>query len=111
MLSQERVNMFEGYPTSSHEARKAAHQLFPDGCIMPYKLGVLCKETPWRGPWVAQQVEGLTLVFDSGHDPGVMESSAAMGFTLSGESAGDSFLLPLPPFIVLSLSLLSLYLS
>ena len=40
-----------------------------------------------RGAWVAQVVEHLTLDFGSSHDPRVMGSSSASGFTLSVEPA------------------------
>ena len=42
---------------------------------------------PLRGGWVAQSVDRLTLDFDSGHDPGVVESSPALGSALRVEPA------------------------
>ena len=59
------------------------------------------QESPW-GVWMAQSVEHLTLDFGSGWDHGVMRSSPALGSVLSGESAGDSLPLPLPPPLMYS---------
>jgi len=50
-----------------------------------------------RGAWLAQSVKRLTLGFGSGHDLRVVGLSLTMGSVLSGESAEDSFPLPLPP--------------
>ena len=56
--------------------------------------------------WLRRSVKHPTLDFGSGHDLRVLESSPTSVSMLSGESAGDSFPLPLPLFtLILSLSL------
>ena len=40
-----------------------------------------------RGAWMAQSVAGSTLDFGSGHDPGVVGSSPALGSAVSVEPA------------------------
>jgi len=68
-------------------------------------------KTEMRGTWVAQSVKRPTLDFGSGHDLRILGSSPVLGgvvSTLSGESAWDSFLFPLPlllPPLALFLSL------
>ena len=65
-------------------------------------------KTFFRGAWVAQSVEHLTLDFGSGHDPRVMGLSPMLGLTVIMEPAWDSLFLSLflsPPAHSLSLSL------
>ena len=66
---------------------------------------VLFKIHNFRGTWVAQSVECLTLGFGSGHDLRVREFKPHVGLcTDSAEPAWDSLSLSAPLLIMLSLS-------
>jgi len=80
--------------------------------VTPLNFLKSCSKTPsFRGTWVAQSIEHLTLGFGTGHDLRIMDPALHLAPRLAGSLFEDSLSLPLPLLAHIHAHILSLSLS